>query len=182
MMSAEFLQNCDDEKLFDMLCQDNRRAFGEIYSRYWDKLYIYTAKAIRDKEAAKDIIQEIFVSLWQRRQSLKNTQSLSGYLFTAARFKGITYIQRNLKNSGCEASLVAHFTGRQDSLNELLDAKELNTIINKKVERLPEKMKEVYILSRNEQLSYKEIAERLQISDKTVKKQISNALKFFKLA
>jgi RNA polymerase sigma-70 factor (ECF subfamily) len=157
MMSVTFLRNCDDEKLFEYLCQDSREAFDEIYLRYWDKLYIYTAKAIKDKEAAKDIIKEIFVSLWLRRQSLNNNDSLSGYLFTAARFKGITHIQRNLKRSECEASLTGIFTNRQDSLDEQQDAKELNSIINKKVELLLPKMKEVYTLSRNEQLSYKRL-------------------------
>lgn len=181
-MFERYFDSYSDEQLFELLCQDNREAFDEIYSRYWDKLYVYTAKAIKDKEAAKDIIQEIFVSLWLRRDSLKNNDSLSGYLFTAARFKGITYIQSNLKKSSFEPALIEHFTGRQDSLNEQLAAKELNTIVNDEIRKLPEKMREIYILSRKEQLSHKEIAEKLQISDKTVKKQISNALKLFRIA
>ena len=181
-MSDKSCSTYGDAQLFELLCQGNREAFDEIYTRYWDKLYVFVAKAIKDKEPAKDIVQEIFVSLWLRRESLKNSDSLSGYLFTAARFKGITYIQSNLKKTGCELSLVEHFTGRQDTLNEQYAAKELNSIINHEIEKLPEKMRQVYVLSRKEQLSYNEIAEMLQISDKTVKKQISNALKHFRLA
>jgi RNA polymerase sigma-70 factor (ECF subfamily) len=181
-MSDKSCSTYGDAQLFEMLCQGNREAFDEVYTRYWDKLYVFVAKAIKDKDPAKDIVQEIFVSLWLRRESLKNTDSLSGYLFTAARFKGITYIQSNLKRMGCEPSLVEHFTGRQDTLNEQYAAKELNSFIDNEIEKLPEKMRQVYVLSRREQLSYNEISDMLQISDKTVKKQISNALKHFRLA
>ncbi len=171
----------DDEKLFHLLCKGNKAAFNQIYDLYWQRLFLYVAKAIQDKEAAEDIVQEIFVSLWIRREEIADQRTLSGYLFTAARFKGISYIQDRLKKGRHQESLINHFTSRHDTLNEAIEARDLHAIINHQIENLPPKMRDVFVLSRYEQLSHKEISEKLQISDKTVKKQINNALKYFKL-
>ncbi len=171
----------DEEKLFRLLCNGNKAAFDQVYQLYWQRLFLYVVKVIRDKEAAEDIVQEIFVSLWLRRDEISDQRTLSGYLFTAARFKGINYVKDQLKKGQHLDSLVEHFTTRQDTLNEGIEAKELHNLINQEIEKLPAKMRDVFVLSRRDQLSYKEISDRLQISDKTVKKQISNALKYFKL-
>ena len=166
---------------FRLLCNGDRNAFDQIYHTYWQKLFLYVVKVIRDKDAAEDIVQEIFVSLWQRRMEIANQSTLSGYLFTAARFKGINFIQDQLKKGKHVERLIDHFTSRQDTLNESIAAKELNTLIDHELEKLPSKMREVFVLSRKENLSHKEISEKLQISDKTVKKQINNALKHFRI-
>lgn len=171
----------DEEHLFRLLCNGDRNAFDQIYHTYWQKLFLYVVKVIRDKDAAEDIVQEIFVSLWQRRMEISNQSTLSGYLFTAARFKGINFIQDQLKKGKHVERLIDHFTSRQDTLNESIEAKELNTLIDHELEKLPSKMREVFVLSRKENLSHKEISEKLQISDKTVKKQINNALKHFRI-
>ncbi|KLT64712.1 RNA polymerase sigma-70 factor [Pedobacter sp. BMA] len=171
----------DEKVLFERLCRGDRLAFDEIYDRYWQRLFLYVVKVIRDKPAAEDIVQDIFISLWNRRGDISGQTSLSGYLFTAARFKGISHVQGELKKGKHVESLIRHLTTRQDTLNEAIDAKELNAIINREVEQLPAKMRDVFILSRHDQLSHKEISEKLSISDKTVKKQINNALKHFKL-
>lgn len=171
----------DEKELFHLLCKGDKAAFDQIYSMYWQRLFVYVVKVIRDREAAEDIVQEIFVSLWLRREEIAEQSSLSGYLFTAARFKGISYVQAQLKKGKHEESLITHFNSRQDTLNEFIEAKELHTIIDDEIEKLPAKMRDVFVLSRREQLSHKEISEKLQISDKTVKKQINNALKHFRL-
>lgn len=171
----------DEERLFRLLCEGDKDAFDQIYSLYWKRLFLYVVKVIRDSEAAEDIVQEIFVSLWLRRLEITEQRTLSGYLFTAARFKGISYVQDQLKKGKHADSLLDHFNASQDGLDDLMAAKELNSIIDKEIEKLPPKMRDVFVLSRRDQLSHKEISEKLQISDKTVKKQINNALKHFKL-
>ena len=171
----------DEERLFRLLCEGDKDAFDQIYNLYWKRLFLYVVKVIRDSEAAEDIVQEIFVSLWLRRLEITEQRTLSGYLFTAARFKGINYVQDQLKKGKHADSLIDHFNASQDGLDDLMEAKELNSIINKEIEKLPPKMRDVFVLSRRDQLSHKEISEKLQISDKTVKKQINNALKHFRL-
>jgi len=179
MMSDKLISSADDTNLFKLLCDGNREAFDQIYNLYWKKLFV--AKAINDKEAAEDIVQEIFVSLWLRRETIVSNGTLAGYLFTAARYKGITYIQNNINKNKHVDSLAAYLTSRQDMVNEEFAVKELTSIINTEIEKLPTKMREVFVLSRRHDLSYREISEKLNISDKTVKKQISNALKHFKV-
>lgn len=180
-MSREINYVVEDERLFQLLCAGDREAFDQIYNLYWNQLFLYVVKAIRDKDAAQDIVQEIFVSLWLRRKEINTKGTLSGYLFTAARFKGINFIQDHLNKSKHAENLASYLVERQDVVNEEFAAGELNAIIDVEIEKLPTKMREVFVLSRKENLSYKEISEKLNISDKTVKKQISNALKHFKL-
>ena len=170
-----------EEELFRSLCQGDRHAFDQVYNSYWRRLFLYVVKVIQDKDAAEDIVQEIFVSLWLRKTEILNHSSLSGYLFTAARFKGINFVQDQLKKGKHNESLVEHLTSRQDTLNEAFEVKELNSLIDSELKKLPPKMREVFVLSRRENLSHKEISEQLQISDKTVKKQINNALKHFRV-
>jgi len=170
-----------DAKLLELIQQDNRDAFDQIYNRYWEKLFLYVAKVVRDSEEAQDIVQEVFVSLWERRQKLGTINSLSAYLFAASRYKGLSYVKAHLHKNRYMDSIAAFFSCGDNSLDEQQSVAELATFIDRQIEKLPSKMREIFILSRKENLSYKEISTRLQISDKTVKKQISNALKLFRL-
>ena len=180
-MSAEKDSIHIDEYLIAMLANNKEKAFNAIYDLYWEKLYLYIFKVIKDDEAAQDITQEILVSLWLRSEKLTGVKSLSAYLFTAAKYKSFTYIRDNLQKNNYEQSLTDFISVYDNSLVENFEAKELDNIINKEIENLPSKMKEVYVLSRKENLSHKEISEKLAISDKTVKKQIGNALKLFRI-
>ncbi len=172
----------NEEELFRLLCLGDRNAFDQVYNSYWKRLFLYVVKVIQDEEAAQDIVQDIFVSLWLRREEISSQSSLSGYLFTAARFKGINFVQDQLKKGRHDEHLIVHFTSRQESIDEVLEAKELKRLIDGELEKLPAKMREVFVLSRRDNLSHKEISAKLQISDKTVKKQINNALKHFRIA
>ncbi|TSJ35894.1 RNA polymerase sigma-70 factor [Mucilaginibacter corticis] len=172
---------CSDQHLLKLLKEDDKKAFDLIYQRYWEPLFTYVAKAVKDRDEAKDIVQEVFVSLWYRRGSLHPINSLQAYLFTAARYKGLTYIKNNSHKNKYLESLSLFFEQECASVAGQVEADELNLIIQQELEKLPPKMKEVFILSRTEQLSHKLISEKLMISDKTVKKQINNVLKHFRL-
>ncbi|MNK06420.1 RNA polymerase sigma factor SigM [compost metagenome] len=179
-MSFNKVQLYSDQILLDMLKLDKRQAFDAIYNKYWEGIYLYIAKIIKDEEAAQDLLQEIFVSFWLRCEELE-IESLKAYLFTAARYRSLTYIKQNIKKNNYEESMSEFFSQHDHSLEQNIDAKELANFIDDQLQLLPEKMREIYVLSRKELLSHKEISERLSISDKTVKKQIGNALKIFRL-
>ncbi len=170
-----------DELLLKLLVEDDKKAYNEIYNRYWEQLFLYVAKAITDREGAKDIVQEIFISLWVRRLNLAAISSLKAYLFSAGRYKGLSYIRENISKKKYLQSMALYIDLATHSVHDKYTAKELSNLIDKEIEKLPSKMKEVFILSRKEDHSYKWIAENLMISDKTVKKQVSNVLKKFKL-
>ncbi|SEW35984.1 RNA polymerase sigma-70 factor, ECF subfamily [Chitinophaga sp. YR573] len=180
-MNDTHLQKYADDILLSLLKEDNRDAFDVIYMRYWERLYFYLVKTIKNAEEAEDILQEVFVSLWKRRSDLDGIESLSAYLFSCVRYGGFRYIRNEIKKNEFRKSWNFLFH-EEDHLPEMqLAANELSRLLNKEIDNLPVKMREVFILSRKEELSYKEIAHKLNISDKTVKKQISNALKYLHL-
>ena len=172
---------CPDDRLLTLLRDDDKQAFDLIYNRYWEQLFVYVAKVITDRDNAKDIVQEIFVSLWFRRMNLSDIDSLQAYLFTAARYKGLTYIKDNIHKNKYLVSLKQFFNEECDSVSQQIEANELSLLIDDEIATLPPKMREVFILSRKENLSHKLISEKLMISDKTVKKQINNVLKHLRL-
>ncbi|WP_207531717.1 RNA polymerase sigma-70 factor [Desertivirga arenae] len=181
-MASKDLKYLEDNSLFELLKLNSKQAFDELYNRYWEKLFLYLVRVIKDEEETKDIIQEVFISVWNRRFELENIESINAYLFSSVRFKGLNFLQRESKKSFIIDALLIQSAQEDNSLDSLQSVKDINSLLDSTIENLPSKMQQVFILSRKEQLSYKEIAERLSISDKTVKKQISNALKIFRLS
>ncbi|NLR58654.1 RNA polymerase sigma-70 factor [Chitinophaga polysaccharea] len=180
-MNGVHLQQYADDLLLNLLKEGNREAFDVIYLRYWEQLYFYLVKAIKDTEEAEDILQEVFVSLWKRRHNLGNITSLYTYLFSCVRYGGFRYIRQQMKKTTFRQSWGFLFSEADEVFEQQLEASELLHLVNREIDKLPLKMREVFILSRKEDLSHKEIAHKLNISDKTVKKQINNALKYLHL-
>lgn len=172
-------QTFDDEKLLSLLAQGDELAFAQIYARHWEEMVDYAIRLTKSEDESADIVQEIFVSLWRRRALLHVPGTLISYLIKSTRNLSLRYIQNNISKS--------HFMERlSDTMNQKLYdmdlsdrlyIKEVQNHIDKIVANLPSKMKTVYMMSRNEQLSHREIAEKLGIAETTVKKQINNALK-----
>lgn len=179
-MHAFDIKILDDKSLIALISDGNKLAFDAIYERYWESMYVYTIKVVKDKEQTEDILQEVFISLWNRRKEIKRIECLSAYLFVSLRFQSLSYFKKMAKQGKLMELLAQGLKEEKSQSEDIYFAKELSLILNQEIENLPSKMKEVFILSRNENLSYKEISEILKISDKTVKKQVSNALKVIK--
>ncbi|WP_316816114.1 RNA polymerase sigma-70 factor [Pedobacter nyackensis] len=164
-----------DQQLLDMLRMDNRVAFDEIYTRHWPKLYQSIFNVCRDRETSVDVCQEVFIWLWEHRNAVNVISSIKGYLFAAAKYKFISYIRKGK----VKESVFTKIKELPDSytIEENLEVKELQHIIGQITDRLPEKCREIFKMSRNEQLSNKEIAVRLGLSEKTVENQITIALR-----
>ncbi|TKC04438.1 RNA polymerase sigma factor [Pedobacter frigoris] len=170
-----------DQELAALFKEGDYSAFTEIYNRNWEGLLNYVSKITNEEhDDAQDIVQEVFVSFWNRHRHVE-IANFSSWLYGAARKSALFYLRTSRNRTKYIESLAGYLTEISESPDELLIAKDLSDFIDKEIDTLPAKMKEVFILSRREHLSYKEIAQRLNISDKTVKKQISNVLKHFKL-
>ncbi|HET7118971.1 MAG TPA: RNA polymerase sigma-70 factor [Hanamia sp.] len=169
--------NTPDDQLLLQMAGGDRKAFTELYKRYWEDLFITAAKALRGKEEAADVVQDVFLSLWNRRNELNLRGSLAAYLHTSVRYKCIHYIEKNITRRDYLVQL-AEVVIRSPSTNaEInLQLKEIEQTVNKAVAKMPPKMQEVYKLSRQEHLSYKEISNCMNISVETVKKHIQHAL------
>lgn len=169
--------NYHDTQLLSLIKTGDAEAFKEIYERYWDRMAQYVIKVIKDSPETQDIIQEIFISIWRRRATIEIKGELLAYLLKSARNLSLRYIEKNLNKQDFYQSFNAGLSNTTVNGLTSIEVKELETEINKAIQSLPVKMQEIFRLSRFENLSYKEIAERLNIADTTVKKQISNALK-----
>jgi RNA polymerase sigma-70 factor (ECF subfamily) len=181
MLSARIIHT--DEALLRLMSAGDQQAFSQLYRRYWEGLFITAAKALRGREEAADVVQDVFLSLWNRREDLRIEGSLAAYLQTSVRYKAIHYIEKHITRRDYLALLTDVAVNTLPPSAELrLQLKEVQRAIEDTVARMPPKMREVYRLSRQEHLSHKEIAERLGISLETVKKHIQHSLQLIKFA
>ena len=170
-----------DEQLLQQMSGGDMQAFTELYRRYWEDLFITATKALRGKEEAADVVQEVFLSLWNRRNDLDLQGSLAAYLHTSVRYKCIHYIEKNITRRDYLVQLVEVTISVSSPNAEInLQLKEMQQVINNTVAKMPPKMQKVYKLSRQEHLSYKEISDCMNISVETVKKHIHHALHLIK--
>ena len=166
-----------DAKLLEQIAAGDNRAFTTLYRRYWEGLFVTAAKALRSKEEAADVVQDVFLSLWNRRKGINVQGSLAAYLHTSVRYKCIHYIEKNI-NRRDYLELLTEVAVNTSPLDPevSLQVKELQEAIDKTISKMPTKMQEVYKLSRQQHLSHKEIADSMSISVETVKKHIQHAL------
>ncbi|MDF2188552.1 RNA polymerase sigma-70 factor [Paraflavitalea sp. CAU 1676] len=170
-----------DDELLKLMHNDDQQAFTLIYRRHWEKLFVTAAKALRNGSDARDVVQDVFLSLWSRRQSLHIESSLTAYLETSVRYKAIHYIEKNITRRDYLAFLSDVIEDQFPPSPEIqLQVKQVQEAIRDTISRMPPKMREAYQLSRQEHLSHKEIAEKLGISSETVKKHIQHALQMIK--
>ncbi|MHA4806965.1 RNA polymerase sigma factor [Flavitalea flava] len=179
-MTTPFSNNTDEQLLL-LLRQGEEGAFTEIYGRYWEQMALYVLKVIRSEDEARDIVQEVFVSIWRRRADLVIKGPLIAYLLKSVRNLSLRFIERNLNRNQFLATLTDHLQlGNDLPAVNLIEFRQLEERVDRAIAALPPKMREIYRLSRQENLSYREIAQKLGIAETTVKKQVSNALKSIK--
>lgn len=170
-----------DHELLQALPEAGEDVFKEIFDRYWGILFLHAVKMLRDEEEARDLVQELFIDLWKRADALGSVSSLSSYLYVSVRNRVINVVAHKKTRNQLFSSLQYVLESPQLNALDLMQEKQLAAIIEDECRNLPPKMREVFELSRKSRLSHKEIARVLQISDKTVKKQVGNAIKAIKL-
>lgn len=169
-----------DQELLDLLKENNQAAFTEIYDRYKEVLHRYAYKWLQDRDAVKDVIQDLFTLIWTKRDTITFNQNLSGYLYISVRNSILRKIQQEDRKNNYASSLQEYADKGVSVTDHLLREKQLRSIIEKEIAALPDKMREVFELSRNEHLSHAEIAEKLGISEQTVRTHVKKALKILR--
>ena len=170
-----------NHELMERVKNSDHQAFNILYERLWEVLYIKTYSILGDKNIAKDIVQDVWISLWERRDKVVN-DNIKGYLIRAVRLK----VYNEFRNSKYKSQLIQEFIQtynsslETNSVEQSMQFKETESRILKAVNRLPKKCKQVFELSRYDGLKNEEIAEKLNISRRTVETHISNALKVLK--
>lgn len=163
------------------LAAGDQSAFSEVYDQFWESLFKYVIRILPDRDEAADTVQEAFIALWEARSNLKGVRSVKAYLFAIARNRAFKRFRANLGSKEAMERFIAFHSEVDESGEKEIEARNLLATIDEEINKLPPRMKDVFILSRKEHLSYQEIAERLKISDLTVKKQISNSLRYLRL-
>lgn len=172
-MNSPEVQLFSDDRLIALIRENDRAAFEHIYNKYWSKLYLSAYNILRDRQVAEDITQEVLVNLWVKRTSLQII-SLNAYLYTAVRYQVFNVLRSGKVKESLFNSLEELFS--KNGGEEILSEKEINRLLEQGIAELPEKCRQIFIMSRKEHLSTKEIAERLGISPKTVENQLTIAL------
>ena len=166
----------NEDRLFKAIKLD-KTSFDQIYKQYWSKLYIYAFNVLREKEICEDIVQEIFIDLWAKRDNVQITD-LNSYLYQSVKYQ----IFNHFRKSKYKKQLLIKFNlmNTQNGIDELYEEKELNVQLKDIISKLPKQRRIIFKMSRYDGLSNKEISENLNISLQTVKNQISKSLKFIR--
>jgi len=168
-----------NEQLLILLKRDDPQAFKTIYQLYWKACFRIAYSKLNSKILAEEASQNIFISLWERRQHLE-IENLWAYLKTSVKYQVINFIEAKLITQKHLPFLAKNELAENDVENTIY-YQELMVALEKAIQNLPQKTKEIYQMSRYEYLSGREIAERVGLSEKTVEYHISRALKFLRL-
>ncbi|MBV7533016.1 RNA polymerase sigma factor [Chitinophaga sp. sic0106] len=169
-----------DNELVTFLKEGNRHAYTEIYHRYKRLLLVFALRRLENEEECKDLIHELFLQLWVRRTELTITSSLSAYLYTAVRNRILDIITHQNVSARYIDSFQGYINQGEDNTDHLVRHKELLQLIESEIATLPPKMRLVFELSRKTNLTRKEIADQLDLSEQTVKSHMQHALKILK--
>lgn len=153
---------------------DDERAFDALFRHYSALVYRFAYGYLKSRPAAEEIVQECFIKIWERREQLRDDVPLKGYLFTTAHHAILNELRRDQHHLRLHGQVAA--TGPASVANEA-EYQEMEALYLAALDKLPPKQREVFILSRQQGLSYTEIAERQGVSVKTVEAHIMQALK-----
>lgn len=180
------VNSMDEKQLLSLVRASDVSAYTELYNRFWKDLYIHALKKTGDEDDAFDLVQELFIEFWDKRESITEvTGSLKNYLHGTVFFKLAKYFRNKgfqdkhrknfeefLKTDGSAAFATDTFQLRENEAQY----ESIIQVIHASIDEMPGKMKEIFLMSRSGNYSISEIAETLGVSTQTVKNQVSNAL------
>lgn len=169
----------DERELLYALKQGDRQSFELLYNRYWRQVYNFGRLYLTTREAAEEAVQEAFIKVWESRAFIRENENFQGFLFIITRNLIFNQKRKHFNEDFYKMSVLAALEQSYD-IDEEIDAKNLSEYIDRLIDELPPQRRLIFILSRKEYKSYKEIALQLNISEKTVERQINEAIKFLK--
>lgn len=168
-----------EKELIVSLKQGDEAAFTALYRMYWPKVHNFSRLYLSSIAEVEEVVQEVFVKLWEARIFLKENESFKGFLFIITRNIIFNQFRKSFNENAYKTTVLSSAEVEYDIENEM-DAADIQGYIKKLISELTPRQQEVFHLSREEHLSYKEIAIRLSISEKTVERHINEALKFLR--
>ena len=168
------MKGYNNKELVGRLQRDEIEAFNSLYWAYHSAIYYNVLKLTRDLVIAEDIVQEVFVTLWEKRHSLDAGQEVSGWLFVVSYNKSVSYLKKKLKESLAQSVLQALLTNQEESDENLANTRE--SILEKAIEQLSPQKRKVFELCKLNGKTYEEAANEMKLSKHTVKEYLSSAI------
>lgn len=165
-----------EQQLIRELSNGSVPAFRELFERYQGKVFLFALQLTKSRADAEEVVQEVFVRIWEKRDQIRIEKNFNGYLLTIARNLIIDKLKQAARDKILQQRMYQHIQALQKIPFNSLIEKELARLHQQAIERLSARKKIVYLLSREEELTYGQIAERLGISVNTVRNQMSSAL------
>jgi len=168
------LESFTDDELTQLLRKSDESAFTYIYNHYWDKLYYVAYRLLRDTDAAEEIVQEVFMALWKKRETL-SIQSMNPYLGAMTRYAVYRFLAKQKLSKTKENDVAMENSGAVSEID--VENKILLEIVTRLSNKLPEKCRLVFQYNKLEDQSLPEVAERLNMSQKTAEAHLTKALR-----
>ena len=163
--------------IFKRMSEGDEKAFRFFFDKYYTDLCNFVNQYLNYPEMAEELVQDVFVYLWEKKSDISLHTSVKAYLYLASKNKSLNY----LRNAKTKIRLLENYRKENDEIQAtsdlFLDSDELKNILDKSIDSLPDRCREIFLLSRQSELSHKEIANKLNISPKSVENQIGIALK-----
>ncbi len=175
------LGHLSDTELFSLVQKGSADAFEQLFLRYNQVLYVHAYNKIREKETAKDLVQEVFAVVWSKKTAMNiPTANVSGFLYILLKNKLLDWLAKQKRSSMHLANLQHFLDEEKHDTDYRIRERQLQEQIDVGIAELPNRMRSVFELSRKEHLSHKEIADQLNISHQTVTDQVKKALRILR--
>ncbi|HLR89450.1 MAG TPA: RNA polymerase sigma-70 factor [Balneolaceae bacterium] len=169
-----------NQKLVEQIRSGDQYAFEQMFHSYYSKLCVFSNSYVKSLDVSRDVVQEVFIKIWDNREDFTINQSLKAYLYQAVRNHSLNHIDKQNHRRRLQRSLKKHRETLHDEPDSELNTEELTQKVWKLVEQLPERRRTIFILYRKHGLSYAEIGEVMEISRKTVENQMGKSLQFIR--
>lgn len=168
-----------EEEILARIAQDDRSIFEEVFRLHYTDLCRFCIKYVRDEHVAEELVQEVYINIWERRHTLNITTSVKAYLFTAVRNRSFNYLKLQIPKEQRKIGVedVLDLGDNSEEMESKMVQEELHGYVQDAIDALPPKCQTIFNLSRNAGMTYKEIAEELDLSVKTVENQVGHALR-----
>lgn len=170
-----------EQEIIGAIREGNERIFEETFRKYYQSLCNYANSILKETDEAEEVVQNLFLSIWEKRSDLEISISLKSYLYRAVHNHCLNRIKHLKVREEYQQYAVNFYDASYESVSQTVMKNELETKIEEAIRKLPEQCRLIFRMSRFEELKYHEIAEQLELSPKTVENQIGKALKILRV-
>jgi RNA polymerase sigma-70 factor (ECF subfamily) len=171
----------NEDRMIASLAERDERIFEQVFKTHFKNLHAYACTILKDEMLSEELVQNIFFKLWERPGKMNITGSIAAYLYRAVHNESLNHLKHMKVRSKYQVHAVHQMKNETDSASKNIIFKELETKFHHALQELPEQCRTIFQLSRFEELKYREIADRLEISPKTVENQMGKALKLLRM-